>query len=128
MSRIMVVDDEKDILFVIGKILEKNGHEALKVESGEEAMEILKSETPDLILLDVMMPGLDGWEVCSKVKSNEKLKNIPVVMLTAKTSDEDKLKALEECGANWHISKPIDKVKFLDTVTWMLDLAKRGKI
>jgi CheY-like chemotaxis protein len=120
MSKIMVVDDEQDIRFVIGKMLEKEGYEVIEASSGEESLEILKETKPDLILLDVMMPGLDGWETCAKIKLMKEINQIPVVMLTAKTADEDKIKALEECGANWHISKPLDRAKFIETVRWLL--------
>lgn len=126
MSRIMVVDDEEDILFVIRKMLEKEGFEVITVESGEEALEKLNKLKPDMILLDVMMPGLDGWETCAKIKSEKEIKDIPVVMLTAKTGDEDKIKALDECRAEWHISKPIDRVKFIDTVKWLLESPPRN--
>lgn len=125
---ILLVDDEPDILFVISRILEKDGYKVISAESGEECLEKLKNTNPDLILLDVMMPGLDGWETCSRIKSDKKKSNIPIVMLTAKTSTEDKIKALEECGAKWHISKPIDRKSFLDTVKWILTNPPRRDI
>ena len=128
MSKIMVVDDETDIRFVIRKMLEKEGYEVVTAESGEEAIEILKDTRPDLILLDVMMPGLDGWETCTKIKSNKKTMQTPVVMLTAKTAEEDKIKALDECGAQWHISKPIDRPKFIETVKWLLKSPPRREV
>lgn len=128
MSKIMVVDDETDIGFVIRKMLEKEGYEVVTAESGEEAIEILKDESPDLILLDVMMPGLDGWETCMKIKSDKKTMQTPVVMLTAKTAEEDKIKALDQCGAQWHISKPIDRPKFIETVKWLLKSPPRREV
>ncbi|GBE18184.1 MAG TPA: response regulator [Euryarchaeota archaeon] len=120
MTKILVVDDETDIRFVIGKMLEREGYGTIEADSGEQALEVLKDEEPDLILLDVMMPGLDGYETCMQIKSQEATKNIPIVMLTAKTAESDKIKALEECGAQWHISKPIDRKKFIETVKWLL--------
>lgn len=128
MSKIMVVDDETDIRFVIRMMLEKEGYEVVTAESGEEAIEILKDESPDLILLDVMMPGLDGWETCTKIKSDKKTIQTPVVMLTAKTAEEDKIKALDQCGAQWHISKPIDRPKFIETVKWLLKSPPRREV
>jgi CheY-like chemotaxis protein len=121
MKKIMVVDDESDIRFVIRTMLEREGFEVVEAGSGEETLEKLKELKPDLLLLDVMMPGLDGWETCAKIKSENGTKKIPVVMLTAKTSEEDKVKAFEECRAEWHISKPIDRAKFIETVKWLLD-------
>jgi len=123
MSTIMVVDDEPDIRFVIRKMLEKEGFSIIEADSGEQAMELLKDTVPDLILLDVMMPGLNGWETCAEIKASEDLQHVPVVMLTAKTSEEDKVKAFEKCGANWHISKPLERTKFIDTVKWLLESA-----
>lgn len=123
MSRIMVVDDEPDIRFVIRKMLEKEGYSVIEADSGESAMELLKDTVPDLILLDVMMPGLNGWETCTEIKASGALQHVPVVMLTAKTSEEDKVKALEKCGANWHISKPLERTKFIETVKWLLESA-----
>jgi len=123
MTRIMVVDDESDIRFVIGKMLEKEGFEVVHAESGEEALELISSSKPDLVLLDIMMPGLDGWETCRKIKSRHG--DLPVVMLTAKTDDVDKIRALEECRADWHISKPIDRGRFIKTVRWLLERPPR---
>ncbi len=125
MTKILIVDDETDLRFVIGKMLEREGYEVVEAQSGEDALELLKEIVPDLILLDVMMPGIDGWVTCSKIKGGQKTSNIPVVMLTAKVSDEDKVKALEECGAEWHVSKPIDRKKFLETVKWVLESPPR---
>jgi CheY-like chemotaxis protein len=121
MIKILVVDDEADIRFVIGKMLEREGYEVLEADSGENALESLKETIPDLILLDVMMPGIDGWITCKKIKSGDETKNIPVVMLTAKTADM----ALDECGAEWHVSKPLDRIKFIETVKWVLESPPR---
>ncbi len=125
MTKILIVDDETDIRFVIRKMLEREGYEVIEAASGEDALDSLKETTPDLILLDVMMPGIDGWVTCEKIKSKDETKKIPVVMLTAKTADEDKIKALEECGAEWHVSKPIDRAKFIDTVKWVVESPPR---
>ncbi len=125
MTKILIVDDEMDLRFVIGKMLEREGYDVVEAESGEAAIDLLKETLPDLILLDVMMPGIDGWETCTKIKAQGKTSNIPVVMLTAKTADEDKIKALEECGAEWHLSKPIDRKKFIETVKWVLESPPR---
>lgn len=125
MSTILVVDDEEDIRFVLGQMLKREGYEVLSAGSGEEALEMLKKTRPDLILLDVMMPGLDGWETCARIRSQEDTKDITVAMLTAKTSDEDKIRALESSGADWHISKPIDRAKLIDTVRWLLESPPR---
>jgi len=125
MEKILVVDDEPDIRFLIKKILEKEGYAVLEAEGGEDALELIKNVVPDLILLDVMMPGLDGWETCKRIKTQKSTKNIVVTMLTAKTADDDKIQALESFKADWHISKPINTKTLLDTVEWLLKTPPR---
>ncbi len=82
--KIMVVDDDPGIIFVLNSILKKEGHEVIEAHSGEECLEKLLKVTPDLIFLDIMMPGLDGWAVLREIKSGDKLKSIPVSILTTK--------------------------------------------
>ncbi|MEE8403255.1 MAG: response regulator [Candidatus Hydrothermarchaeaceae archaeon] len=125
-SQIMVVDDEDDIRYLIGAILKKAGHDVVTASSGEECLKILKTERPDLILLDVMMPGLDGFDTCAVIKSDEESRSIPVAMLTVKSGDEDRLRSLEECAADWHISKPVDRKKLVEIVDWLLKSPPRS--
>ena len=80
----MVVDDESDILFTVGQMLEMCGYEVIKAETGEECLSKLSKVIPDLVLLDIMMPKISGWDVAAKIKENPKWKNIPIVFLTAK--------------------------------------------
>jgi len=82
---ILIVDDDPDILYAVETILKKAGYEVEKANSGGEALELLKTETPELILLDVMMPDIDGWEVLKNVRNDERLKDCPVIMLTVKS-------------------------------------------
>ncbi len=120
MIKIMVVDDEPDIIYLVSKILKGEGYEVVSARSGDEALKILKKEKPTLILLDVMMPGLDGWETCKRIKDDPALKNITVAMLTVKSEDEDKVQSFDYAIADWHIAKPIEKEKFVRTVKWLL--------
>ncbi len=82
-KKILIVDDEYEVAEIVKKMLESEGYEVIKAHSGEECLETLKKEKVDLILLDILMPGMDGWETLEKIKSNEKWKDIPVSMLTA---------------------------------------------
>lgn len=83
-KKIMIVDDEEDILFTVGKMLEMDGYQVIKAENGEECLEKLKNEKPDLVLLDIMMPGINGWDVAAKIKENPECKKVPIIFLTAK--------------------------------------------
>ncbi len=119
MARILLVDDEPDIRYITKRMLEKEGHEIIEACDGEECLQKLESEKPDLILLDVMMPGLKGWEVCRKIKAEEKTRSIPVVMFTVRTSEED-LEESRKCGAEAHINKPFEREELLRVVNRVL--------
>ena len=120
MKKVLIVDDEPDIRFIIRTILGKS-YEILEAESGEEAIKIAKKEKPDLILLDIMMPGIDGYETAKMLKNSNETRNIKIAMLTAKQEEGDKLKALAEAKAEWYITKPIDSEKLVETVRWLLE-------
>jgi two-component system sensor histidine kinase/response regulator len=118
---ILVVDDILRNLQVIGNILEDEGYEISVATNGEEALEIVQEEIPDLILLDVMMPGMNGFEVCRRLKEMEKIKEIPVIFLTAKTETEDIIKGFEIGGVDY-ISKPFKKEELLIRIKTHLQL------
>ena len=104
-ERVLVVDDERDILELIRYNLEREGYAVDTVKSGEEALLLSSRITPAVVLLDLMLPGLDGLEVCRRLKRNDATKSIPVLMLTAKTEDSDIVTGLE-MGADDYITKP----------------------
>jgi CheY-like chemotaxis protein len=112
---ILVVDDEEDILFILKNVLVKKGYSVREAYSGEECLEILKKEKPDLIFMDIMMPGIDGWEAARKIKSDPKTKDIPISMLSVKSDPEDFKRSREYAGADDHLSKPVDFNLLLDT-------------
>ena len=118
--KILLVDDEPDIRLIERIILEKNGYEVMEVESGEECLEKLKTERPDIILLDVMMPGINGWETAKQIKENQNTKDIPVIMVTVRGSEEDMTKSFQYGGSDGHVSKPIIKEKLLNTIEWII--------
>lgn len=123
----MLVDDEEPILYLVGRILKKAGHDVITASSGGECLDILKTEKPDLILLDVMMPGgLDGFETCATIKDDEENRSILVVMFTVKSSREHRLQSLEQCAADWHIAKSMDSKKLVEVVNWLLKSPPRG--
>jgi len=126
MTKIMVVDDEEDILYLVGAILKKAGYEVTTVLSGEECLERLKSEKPDLILLDIMMPEMDGWEVCKRIKEDKETKDILVVMLTVVGEEEGITKSFKYAKCDGHIIKPPISEKVLKTIEWVFK-GKRGE-
>ena len=103
-TKILVVDDDPNILQLINLYLTREGFEVVTAEAGDEALRKFKSDPPNMMLLDVMLPGMDGWQVCREVR---KVSNIPVIMLTAKDETFDKVLGLE-LGADDYIVKPFD--------------------
>lgn len=108
-SRILVVDDEKEIRNLIEIYLKNEGYEVIKANDGEEALEILEKEDIHLIILDIMMPKMDGIEVCKRVRENL---NIPILMLSAKSEDMDKIQGLIT-GADDYMTKPFNPLELL---------------
>ena len=106
-TRILIVDDEPDILSLLALHLQLKQYEVLKTSSPLKAIEIANEKTPDLILLDVMMPEMDGFEVAAKLKENFETKDIPIIFLTARTQTEDKIKGFK-AGADDYLVKPFD--------------------
>ena len=104
-SKILIVDDEEDILDLVHYNLTKEGYEVFKVTTGEEAIESARDNMPELILLDLMLPGLDGLTACKILKNDPKTHNIPIIMLTAKGEESDIVTGLE-LGADDYIPKP----------------------
>ena len=104
-ATILIVDDEEDIRELVELNLTQEGYGVLSCETGEQALELAGSKLPDLIILDLMLPGIDGLEVCKKLKSNIKTEDIPIVMLTAKGEEVDIVTGLE-LGADDYVTKP----------------------
>lgn len=104
-KRILVVDDEPDILELVRFNLEKEGFEVKTVQNGEEALRWVNRHAPDCIILDLMLPGMDGLEICRRIKGSEALQSIPILMLTAKAEETDMVIGLE-VGADDYITKP----------------------
>lgn len=104
-TSILVVDDEEDIRELVGFHLNREGFEVLFADSGEKAIDTAQAKLPNLLVLDLMLPGLDGLEVCKKLKSSSKTMHIPIIMLTAKGEESDIVSGLE-LGADDYITKP----------------------
>jgi DNA-binding response OmpR family regulator len=114
-KRILIVDDEVDLVETVRFSLELEGYDVLIAYNGEEALNQARKEDPDLILLDLMLPKLDGYKVCRLLKFDERYKHIPILMLTAKTQEKDKATGMET-GANEYITKPFDMDELMKKV------------
>jgi response regulator RpfG family c-di-GMP phosphodiesterase len=125
--RILCVDDELFNLSLLEAILVPEGYEIEKASNGKEAMEKILKEEIDLILLDVMMPEIDGFQVCRWVKENESLRNIPIIMLTALTSKEDRITAIK-AGAEEFLSKPFDRGEVLARTKMLLKVKESNDL
>lgn len=112
---ILIVDDEQDILDLLTFNLQKEGYDTLAAADGDSALELARLSAPDLIILDVMLPGKDGWEVLRELRRDPGTRNIPVVFLTAKDSDIDEVVGLE-LGADDYIVKPVSMHKLVARV------------
>lgn len=125
MAKILVVDDEPEIVVLTKIMLEKDGHKVTVAKDSVGCFERVKEEKPDLIILDVMMPGDDGWEVCRKIKESEKTSDVLVAMFTVRTSEDSIEKSYKYAHADAHINKPFDRTKLVETVRNLL--GKKGK-
>ncbi|KAB2944674.1 MAG: response regulator [Candidatus Methanoperedens sp.] len=119
MEKIMVVDDEPDTVDLIKLVLETEGFEVISAYSGKECLEKLKIEKPSMILLDLMMPGMDGWEVFHEIK--KKYEDIPVAILTVSDRDIDKMLGLHVLKADDYIIKPFGRQELIDRIRSILD-------
>ena len=118
---ILVVDDEKEIRDLIGIYLSNNGYSVIKAANGVEALNVLKNKNVDLIILDIMMPIMDGLKVCTRIRED---KNMPIIMLSAKGEDRDKIMGLTT-GADDYVSKPFNPLELLARVKSALRRYKR---
>lgn len=111
-KKILVADDEPDMLMLITARLEASGYEAITAIDGQDALNKIRETKPALILLDVMMPRLNGYQVCREVRKDPDLKDIPVIMLSAKSQESDKFWG-KETGADDYITKPFEASELL---------------
>ena len=120
MPRILIVDDEPNIVLALEMLMKREGYDTRTVGDGERAVEAAEAYRPDLILLDVMMPRMDGYEVCQRIRSDAALKGIFIVMLTAKGREVEREKGLA-LGADVYITKPFSTREVVRKVKELLD-------
>lgn len=117
--KILVVDDEPDILEILSYNLKREGYIVITASNGEEAIKLAKAEKPDLIVLDVMMPGMDGMETCDKIRNIPELSNVIIAFLTARSEDYSQIAGFE-AGADDYITKPVKPKLFISRVKALL--------
>mgnify|MGYP001571147951 CR=1 FL=1 len=124
---IFIVDDNKDLIYSVkeGLLSISDDYEITGIESGRKCLDVLKSKIPDIILLDIMMPGMDGWDVCAKIKSNKKYEKIPIVFLTAKTDAISK--SMGRLASEDYIEKPFDVKDLKKRIDEILKTQKQRK-
>src|SRR3972149_4284559 len=105
-AKILIVDDDLQSLKLIGLMLQRRGHTIAAAQSGMQALAKVRSEVPDLVILDVMMPGLDGFEVCRRLRSDPKTSRVPIILFTAKNQVSDKVAGFQ-AGADDFLTKPV---------------------
>ena len=124
-NKILIVEDEKDIRGLIIYALEAKGYETISADDGEKALKMLKENKPDLVILDWMLPSVSGLEICRNIRRDENIKNIPIIMLTAKITEEDKVLGLDS-GADDYITKPFSTAELSSRVKALLRRIERN--
>ncbi|MFA4993268.1 MAG: response regulator [Candidatus Omnitrophota bacterium] len=118
-KRILLIEDEADMVYALNLQLEAANYEVLSASDGQAGLDMARKEKPDLIILDLMLPKIDGYKICRLLKFDEKYKKIPIIMFTARAQEQDK-KLGREVGADAYITKPFDSKVLLDKISALL--------
>jgi len=119
MSKILIVDDSPTEIHVLSTILESNGYQVVTAESGESGVSVAKEELPDLVLMDVVMPGLNGFQATRQLKKDPATSHIPVVIVTTKDQETDKIWGMRQ-GAKDYLTKPVEEGNLINTIQAIL--------
>jgi DNA-binding response OmpR family regulator len=120
-KRILCIEDEQEMIDLIRLILSRRGFEVKGASGGTEGLKMVRQEIPDLVLLDLMMPDLDGWEVYQQMKADEKTRNIPVIVVTAKAQNIDRVLGMHIAKVDDYITKPFSPQDLLNSVEKVLN-------
>ncbi|MBP7692045.1 MAG: response regulator [Anaerolineales bacterium] len=126
-KRIVCIEDEPEMIDLMRLILSRKGYQVIGAMGGREGLEAVQRETPDVVLLDLMMPDMDGWEVYQKMKANEATKNIPVIVVTAKAQSIDKVLGLHIAKVDDYITKPFGPQDLIDSIEKVLARKEKEK-
>ena len=116
-GKIVYVEDEIEMIDLVRLILDRKGFEVIGAQGGREGLRMIRQELPDLVLLDLMMPDMDGWEVFQQMKADERMSQIPVIVLTAKAQNLDKIWGLHIAKVEEYITKPFSPAELVESVT-----------
>ena len=122
-KKILIVEDDPAVLRAISYMLEKEGYNVLTATDGLTGLTKAKGENPDLLILDVMLPGIDGFEICHRLRAEPQTAQLPILMLSAKGQAADKAMGLQ-VGANEYLTKPVERLVLLDRVKALLEAKK----
>lgn len=122
-KKVLIVEDNPSVLRATSYILEKEGYEVLTAQNGLEGLKKAKENSPDLLILDVMLPGIDGFEICHRLRGEPQTANLPIVMFSAKGQESDKAMGMK-MGADDYLTKPVDRIVLLDKVADLLAARK----
>ena len=125
LKRIICVEDESEMIDLIRLILSRRGFDVKGANGGKEGLEAIRKDLPDLVLLDLMMPDMDGWEVYQQMKADEKTRSIPVIVVTAKAQSIDKVLGLHIAKVDDYIAKPFSPQELLNSVEKVLSAKKK---
>lgn len=123
---ILIVEDDPQTVKLIKFVLEKEDYSTISAKDGEEGLQMAREKKPDLIVLDMMLPGMDGYRVCEILKANPVTKEIPIIVLTALDTGVDFEKALEK-KADWYITKPFEPQHLLKRVSYLIEKRKKDE-
>lgn len=124
-KRVLVVDDDELVLVALVELLSPKGYTVSTALSGPQALEKIEKDRFDLIILDIIMPQMDGYELCQRIRAMERYSDIPIIMLTAKSGEEDQNRGLE-AGATLFLPKPISPQRLLDLIESTIEKGKSG--
>ncbi|HEY3311054.1 MAG TPA: response regulator [Anaerolineales bacterium] len=124
-DKILIIDDDLDTLKLVGLMLRKQGFQIMAASSGAQGLELVATSQPDLVLLDVMMPGMDGFEVARRLRADEKTQNLPIIMFTAKSQLDDKVAGFE-AGADDYLTKPTHPAEMVNHIRTLLSRTSKG--
>ncbi len=119
-KRIIYIEDEQEMIDLVRLILSRKGYEVKGAIGGQEGLDLIRANPPDLVLLDLMMPDMDGWEVYQQMKASEATRNIPVIVITAKAQNIDKVLGVHIARVEDYISKPFSPQQLIESVERVL--------